>query len=527
MNTHAQLLRDISEKIPTGVFASMELNLAEPANFQCVASQFGGEEHLTAHYPNLARILTLTRQTSKTPAESNTGFCNKAVVLDMGYDQASGTAYAMGTMTVTEPAERLYMTMDVYAEDALVAHNAVFLCACHAGEIETQSVPLPPLPDGKVYHAYLQATWQPKSANTLRSMIAKAESTSSSKNAIKDVTITHPRHIRSAASDAITVAYARSAPDRDYCYPETRDKTTGNEMVLLDMEGSANLADNYHVDSIVSAGAALSCVGFGDILYLGSLKFGKKGTPGVVVFPENDGSSIGWKFDQSWQNEIPDSVRYGNRSHDLEIGITFRCKEDKNLYTLLITSKGTELVLSQPHVQEISKVHLYWGCLAKGTQITMEDGSRCPIEEIKVNDRVLRPDGGSACVTKVITGTEENIYILQLENGMTVRASRNHPFGDGNGFIATIDLNSQSRLKTKDGLSPVLYCYPTDYHDTVYNLELDAGDSFLANGIVSGTNRIMGVLADQYNDSLLAVDGTPELLDECRRLTNDFEQGLL
>ena len=527
MNTHAQLLRNISAKIPAGIFTSQELNLAEPTNFQCVTSQFGGEEHLTAHYPNLACILARTRQTSQAPTAANTGFCNKAIVLDMGYDQASGTAYAMGTMTITEPAERLYMTMDIYAEDELVAHNAAFLCACLSGEIEAQSAPLPPLPDGKIYRAFLQATWQPKSANTLRSMVAKAESTSSSKNAIKDVTITHPRHIYSAASEAITVAYARSAPDRDYCYPESRDKTTKNEMVLLDMEGSVELADNYHVDSIVSAGAALSCVGFGDILYLGSLKFGEKGTPGVVVFPENNGSSIGWKFDQFWQNEIPDSVRCGNRAHDLEIGITFRCKEDQNLYSLLITSKGTELVLSQPHVQEISKIHLYWGCLAKGTQVTMEDGSTCPIEEIKVKDRVLRPDGGSACVTKVITGTEENIYILQLENGMKVRASRNHPFGNGSGFTATIDLNSQSQLQTKDGLSPVLYCYPTDYHDKVYNLELDTGDSFLANGIVSGTNRIMGALADQYNNDLLAIEATPELLEECKRLTNDFEQGLI
>ena len=36
----------------------------------------------------------------------------------------------------------------------------------------------------------------------------------------------------------------------------------------------------------------------------------------------------------------------------------------------------TELVLSQPHVKKVSKIHLYWGCLAAGTKVTMLDGSQ-------------------------------------------------------------------------------------------------------------------------------------------------------
>ncbi len=527
MRDHRALLRELGEELPRGRFVSRELDLSQERDAACVAAQFGGAERMRRRYPDLHILFQRTCQAPRDlSGASDTGFQDKAKVLAVGYDTASGTAYAMGTMTLTAPAQRLYLTLDVYADGALVAHNAKFYSACLDGDIQIQSAQMEPLEDGKEYTAYLQATWEPDQSGLLRSQVASATASAGAADLVKRITITDPRHIRSDPDGAITVAYARSASNVDYCYPETRD-ADGNEQVMLDMEGQVELVDGYHVSRVQDAGAVLACQGFGDILYLGSVTYGQSEGGGVVFFPVNDGAAIGWKLDQSWNNAIPDSVRFGNRTHDLEFAFSFRCQEDQSLHDVLITSKGTELVLSQPHVEKVSKIHLYWGCLAKGTKVTMADGTAKNIEDLQPGDSLKAPGGGTAVVKALISGTEQNLYRVRLASGLELRASRSHPLGAQDGFTAPIDLTSRSRLMTAQGLSDVLYCFPETYNGPVYGVELESGDSFYADGVVSGTNAVMGELADQWADALLILEPDQAAVAEQARLEADFQAGLL
>lgn len=527
MSEHQARLREIGRALPEGWFASRELDLTREEDAACVAAQFGGARWMRERYPDLYELFHRTCQTPRDLSDtSETGFQSKAKVLAVGYDTASGSAYAMGTMTLTAPAQRLYLTLDVYADDELVAHNAKFYSGCLDGDIQIQSAQMEPLEDGKEYTAYLQATWEPEKSGLLRSQVATATASAGATDLVKSITVTHPRHIRSSADGAITVAYARSAPELDYCYPETRD-ADGNEKVMLEMEGQVELVDGYHVSKVQDAGAALACKGFGDILYLGSVAYGQNEGGGVVFFPVNDAAAIGWKLEYNWNNSIPDSVRFGNRTHDLEFAFSFRCQEDQSLHDVLITSKGSELVLSQPHVEKVSKIHLYWGCLAKGTKVTMADGSAKNIEELQAGDSLKAPGGGTAVVKELISGTEQNLYRVHLANGLEVRASRTHPLSTGSGFTSPIDLNSHSKLMTEQGLSDVLYCFPETYNGKVYGVELESGDSFYADGVVSGTNAVMGALADQWADDLLILEPDPAAVEERARLEADFQAGLL
>ncbi len=527
MREHQALLREIGQALPKGRFVSRELDLSREGDAACVAAQFGGAERMRSRYPDLHALFQRTCRTPRDlSAASDTGFQDKAKVLAVGYDAASGTAYAMGTMTLTAPAQRLYLSLDVYADGALVAHNAKFYSGCLDGDIQIQSAQMEPLADGKEYTAYLQATWEPGQTGLLRSQVASATASAGAADLVKSITITDPRHIRSAADGAITVAYARSASNVDYCYPETRD-ADGNEKVMLEMEGQVELVDGYHVSKVQDAGAALACKGFGDILYLGSVAYGQNEGGGVVFFPVNDAAAIGWKLEYNWNNSIPDSVRFGNRTHDLEFAFSFRCQEDQSLHDVLITSKGSELVLSQPHVEKVSKIHLYWGCLAKGTKVTMADGSTKNIEDLQPGDSLKTPDGGTASVKELISGTEQNLYRVHLANGLEVRASRTHPLGTGSGFTSPIDLNSHSQLMTAQGLSDVLYCFPETYNDKVYGVELESGDSFYADGVVSGTNAVMGALADRWADELLTPEPDRAAEEERALLEADFQAGLL
>lgn len=529
MREHQVLLRELGEALPEGRFVSRELDLRRERDAACVAAQFGGAERIRQRYPELHTLFQHSCQTPRDlSAASSIGFQDKAKVLAVGYDAASGTVYATGTMTLTAPAQRLYLSLDVYADGALVAHNARFYSGCPDGDIQIQSAPMPPLENGKEYTAYLQATWEPGKSGLLRAQVAKDTASAGAADPVKSITVTNPRHIRSPKDGAITVAYSRNAPNMDYCYAETRD-ASGDERVMLEMTGQVDLIDGYHVSEVLGsqAGAVLACQGFGDILYLGSLAYGQSPSAGAVFFPVNGGAGIGWKLDLSWNNSIPDSVRFGNRTHDLEFSFNFRCQEDRSLHNVLITSKGPELVLSQPHVEKVSKIHLYWGCLAKGTRVTMANGAAKSIEDLKPGDSLKTPGGGTARVKSLISGTEQNLYRVHLANGLEVRASRTHPLGAGSGFTAPIDLASHSRLMTAQGLSDVLYCFPETYNGPVYGVELESGDSFFADGVVSGTNAVMGALADQWADELLTLEPDRAAAEERARLEADLRAGLL
>ena len=142
-------------------------------------------------------------------------------------------------------------------------------------------------------------------------------------------------------------------------------------------------------------------------------------------------------------------------------------------------------------------------------------------------NQLLSPKGGAVTVKHLIPGTEENIYRVHLSNGMEVRATRLHPLGTQDGFIAPIDLTSQSQLMTRQGLANVLYCYPETYQGTVYGVELEDGDSFFADGVVSGANKVMGILADRWNDDDLVMVPDQDAAEERDRLEADFRAGLI
>lgn len=528
MNSYQNVLKRLGESVPKGAFACRELDLTKPEDAAGVAAQFGGVDRMAERYPGLHALFKRTVEAGPRRRTDNKGFQNMAKVLDLGYDAASGAPYAVGIMTLTAPAQRLYMTMDIFADGENVAHGARFFSGCVSGEIELLAKPMAPLPDGKLYTACLQATWESKKSGILRSQVASHEITAGARDLVKKVTVTHPKHVVSPPDGPITVAYARYDTQRDYVYPETRDKKTRNEMVMLDVEGTIELADGYHVATVPEGQAFLSCEGFGDIAYLGSLKYGAKGESGAVFFPDDEKKTkIGWKLETKWNNEILDSAQFGNRTHDLLFRFIFRCDEDMTPHQFLLTSKGTTLMLAQPHVEKISPIRLYWGCLAKGTKVMLADGTERNIEDLRPGDALRSPKGGAVVVKKIIPGTEENIYRVRLENGMEVRATRTHPLGTPDGFTAPIELNSDSRLATREGDSDVLYCYPETWKGPVYGVELETGDSFYADGVVSGTNQVMGALADSWADRRDVLEADREALEERDRLEADFQAGLL
>jgi predicted phage terminase large subunit-like protein len=75
-------------------------------------------------------------------------------------------------------------------------------------------------------------------------------------------------------------------------------------------------------------------------------------------------------------------------------------------------------------------------CVVGGTLVTMADGSRKPIEEIKIGQRVLTPLGSGAVSASQRTIRNARVMRLQLSTGETLLATPNHPIAcTQDGFV--------------------------------------------------------------------------------------------
>nr|WP_295870550.1 Hint domain-containing protein [uncultured Chitinophaga sp.] len=130
---------------------------------------------------------------------------------------------------------------------------------------------------------------------------------------------------------------------------------------------------------------------------------------------------------------------------------------------------------------KIPNLYYWWHCLAKGTLVTLEDGSQKPIEEITQNDRVKTGNGKTLGVYGTVKGVhtsdgtagEDGIYKVTTANGKSFVATGNHMI-----FIATDKCNSVHDLAagdtilTEDGASTVKSITAIAYDDTFYALAL-------------------------------------------------------
>ena len=150
------------------------------------------------------------------------------------------------------------------------------------------------------------------------------------------------------------------------------------------------------------------------------------------------------------------------------------------------------------------------GCFVAGTKITMFDGSKKNIEDVKVGDKVLsyNVDTKEYYVTTVSHTGEEQInhgyYVIKLENGMSVRLTDNHPLLTTDGFksikasIYFVELTLDDYLMTIDGpskIESIEYIYK-DFM-TVYYIDVeddeekkngkddDSKDTHLADDIIA------------------------------------------
>jgi len=127
----------------------------------------------------------------------------------------------------------------------------------------------------------------------------------------------------------------------------------------------------------------------------------------------------------------------------------------------------------------LQKIKLGYSCLAKGTMITLADGSEIAIENIQKGDFVLgaiadKPGSAEEMQVVDVSVGVEAIEMYRVYSGdESILMTETHPVSTSNrGIIWAKELNPGDRILTEDGSMVITEIATEAYSDNVYNLKL-------------------------------------------------------
>ncbi|MCP3098899.1 Hint domain-containing protein [Myxococcus sp. K15C18031901] len=121
------------------------------------------------------------------------------------------------------------------------------------------------------------------------------------------------------------------------------------------------------------------------------------------------------------------------------------------------------------------KLNVLNSCMAEGTRITLPDGTRAPIETLKVGDKVRASANGRVLTIQDVIFGHENKPLVRLEDdqGHDVRLTEQHPVLLSSGLVVTADkVQVTDKVRTEKGTSTIVAIERLPYTGKVYNLKL-------------------------------------------------------
>lgn len=275
----------------------------------------------------------------------------------------------------------------------------------------------------------------------------------------------------------------------DYHYTNVLLPDKKSAKVMMPFEGSLCVNDIFEIvginTSVEPPQMCLILENGGTVPYGYNAKAFEK----QLVISEN-GKKMTWKFNDDWNANL-------DLSHfNVKTVVNFSCQ-----FTLDVQKRDQPQMRFQPIIMiasarttemrgsgaiEIEPITIQWGCLAKGTKITMADGSERAIEGICPQELVRTSDGGTTSVKEVISGREDQLVFLETFNDCTLSLTKTHPVKTTRGIVRARELTAADIICTANGESKIKSIYMQDYNDKVYSLVLDTTAAIFCNGIVTG-----------------------------------------
>ena len=194
------------------------------------------------------------------------------------------------------------------------------------------------------------------------------------------------------------------------------------------------------------------------------------------------------------------------------------------------------------YTQALEKIKLGYSCLARGTMITMADGSQKAIEEIVNGDLVLGSTAKNAKaqqsmrVIDTSVGVEAfKMFKVQTSDGNTILLTETHPVSTTNkGVVWAQELIVGDRVITENGSVLITKIKTEQYKDQVYNLKLGTLEgSRIAEGEHLGmfaNNMLVGDLRTQdifnYKDQYIRESNEEKLQRMPEKWKTDFISSL-
>ncbi|MFS0926147.1 Hint domain-containing protein [Enterococcus durans] len=151
--------------------------------------------------------------------------------------------------------------------------------------------------------------------------------------------------------------------------------------------------------------------------------------------------------------------------------------KDESELEFSLTCGGTKLI-PMPSIR--------LDCFAKDTEISMNCGTKCKIQEINIGDKVLSDQGNIRTIENIYIGTEDKAIQIETKSGRKLLVTNNHPIETAQGIKCAQELRPDEILKMNNGLEEIKFVYEIPYNDTVYNLELDKHSMIIANDFIVG-----------------------------------------
>ncbi|WP_143310342.1 Hint domain-containing protein [Chitinophaga vietnamensis] len=163
----------------------------------------------------------------------------------------------------------------------------------------------------------------------------------------------------------------------------------------------------------------------------------------------------------------------------------------------------TNAASATPPTLKIPPMQIVSGCLAKGTNITMDGGKVMKIEDVPMQGKVMASPGKPAyCVEYNTTGHEPHPMIRVIDDkGHNLLVTQDHPMAIPGGIVQAAQLKVKDKILTDKGEASIVSLNQEKYSGEVWNLALTRCDKnqeapgknnalFYANGILVGDSRL-------------------------------------
>lgn len=321
----------------------------------------------------------------------------------------------------------------------------------------------------------------------------------------------------SGDDEAICAIYNRYPFDNnvDYVYEDACER--GIVHVKLEAAGNIELSQQVNVDRM-EMGQDLAIMDFGN----GAVRYKEAGADLQVA-----NRTFQWLFRPDWGQKTPMSYYLARTRVHLTYKVGFY--QRPNTYEDILYMSSLLDADMGYSCRKIRSLVVSVGCVKEGTLVTMADGSKKKIEQIKIGEQV-RVDTEGMCgeVTNTWKGDDKELFWIETADGKQVAVTAGHYVATDQGYVMAEKMNMGMRVLVEDGSCQELrYLYTTKEDAKVYNLSVAAagrkGGSMICGGICLADNDYQPepprrLMADTLQNEIpQAVQELKKLIQECMR----------